>query len=272
MARWPATDQPLAPLFDASVGEAGDGHIPCGVCSVKGEERAWIVCPRRLLSFHAGRPSPQQRPLLDRVLRLAGFESGEKVDVWAEVPLREGNFNYRLDYVLRAGAKAPIIVEIMTASTSGGNRAKRTDIKSAFCDAVLYACGLSPERGASPGANIRQVWARMASQLIVKSEVANRWGGRAIWVVQDKLVDYIRKHTGLRVDALDATDTWRTDEVNVVSASMDDPEDIRLYAGPVQSSDGGPSWSELLRTPSMPDVSSLTSGLSNRPVVATITA
>ena len=35
MARWPATDQPLASLFDPSVGEEGGGFIPCGVCSVR---------------------------------------------------------------------------------------------------------------------------------------------------------------------------------------------------------------------------------------------
>ena len=60
-------------------------------------------------------------------------------------------------------------------------------MKNAFCDAVLYAAGLLDERGQSPGVNIRQVWARMASQLIVKSEIANEWGGSAIWVVQDAL-------------------------------------------------------------------------------------
>ena len=33
MARWPATEQPLAPFFDPSVGKK-NGFIPCGVCSV----------------------------------------------------------------------------------------------------------------------------------------------------------------------------------------------------------------------------------------------
>ena len=157
MARWPARDQPLAPFFDRSVGDR-DGHIPCGICSVLAA-RSWAICPRRLLTFDAEQPSPQQRPLFERVLHLAGFASGDTVRVWSEISLRDqaSNLNYRLDYVLCAEGRPPIIVEIMTASTSGGNRAKRTDIQNAFCDAVLYAEGTLAERGQSPGVNIRQV-------------------------------------------------------------------------------------------------------------------
>ena len=207
MARWPALDQPLAPFFDRSVGAQGDGYIPCGVCSVFASQ-SWAVCPRRLLTFDAQQPSPEQRPLLDRVLQLGGFVSGDTVRVWSEVPLRDkaSNLNYRLDYVLSVEGRPPIIVEIMTASTSGGNRAKRTDIQSAFCDAVLYAEGNLSKRAQSPGVNIRQVWARMASQMIVKSQIANSWGGCTIWVVQDALMNYIRSNTGLRLDALASSD------------------------------------------------------------------
>lgn len=32
MARWGATEQPLAPFLDATVGETGGGFIPCGLC------------------------------------------------------------------------------------------------------------------------------------------------------------------------------------------------------------------------------------------------
>ena len=256
MARWPALDQPLAPFFDPSVG-ARDGYIPCGVCSVFGT-RSWVVCPRRLLTFDAARPSPEQRNLLERVLRLAGFASGDTVRVWSEISLRDdaNNLNYRLDYVLCAEGRPPVIVEIMTASTSGGNRAKRTDIQAAFCDAVLYAEGNLPERGKSPGVNSRQVWARMASQIIVKSEIANGWGGCAIWVVQDALMDYIGKNTGLRLDELLSPD-WRIGEVNVVSASIDAPDDIRLYAGPILSKRGEACWTELLNAPATPTVDAL---------------
>ncbi len=136
--------------------------------------------------------------LFNKVLRLGGFESGNVVRVWSEVPLRDKtqNLNYRLDYVLRSGEGPPLVVEIMTASTSGGNRSQRTDIRNAFCDAVLHAMGTIPEKRQSPGVNIRQVWARMASQLVVKSQIVNAWGGRTIWVVQDTLVAALRGSTG----------------------------------------------------------------------------
>lgn len=262
MARWPAADQPLAPFFDSSVGERGGGFVPCGVCSVTVGERHWAICPRRLLTFDAAHPSPQQRPLLEKVLHLGGFRSGDSVRVWSEIPLRDrmNNLNYRLDYVLRADGRPPVIVEVMTASTSGGKRADRTDIQSAFCDATLYAEGNLPVRNQSPGVNIRQVWGRMASQLVVKSQIANRWGGCTIWVVQDALLEYIRSNTGLRLDELHSQD-WKTNEVNVISSSIDVPENIQLFAGPVHSEAGEACWTELLDTPATPNVDVIESKL-----------
>ena len=191
--------------------------------------------------------------------------------VWSEIPLRDkSGLNYRLDYVLRADERPPVIVEVMTASTSGGNKSKRTDMQSAFCDAVLYGNGLLAERGLSPGVNARQVWARMASQLVVKSEIANNWGGRTIWVVQDALIDYIGRQTGLRLDELYSPE-WEVGEVNVVSASIDDPNDIRLYSGPVRSRSGEACWNELLSTPSVPSLNTLTGRLTDDRVIATLT-
>ena len=268
--RWPAEQQPLAPFFSSAVREGGDGYIPCGVCSVRISQTNWAVCPRRLLSFDGPNPSEQQRPLWHRVLELAGFDDNDTVRVWSEISLRDqSGLNYRLDYVLRTDDRPPVIVEVMTASTSGGNKSKRTDMQSAFCDAVLYANGVLPERGLSPGVNARQVWARMASQMIVKSEVANRWGGRTIWVVQDALMEYIGRQTGLRLDELYSPD-WSTGEVNVISASIDDPEDIRLYSGPIHSQGGEACWTELLSTPSIPSVDSLTDRLTDDRVIATL--
>ena len=270
MMRWPASEQPLAPFFDAAVGVRTGGFIPCGVCSVEIADRNWAVCPRRLLSFEASEPSSQQRPLWNRVLQLGGFKAGDTVQVWSEISLRDSSgLNYRLDYVLRADERPPIIVEVMTASTSGGNRRQRTDMQSAFCDAVLYANGLLSERRLSPGVNARQVWARMASQLVVKSEVANGWGGRAIWVVQDTLMEYIGRQTGLRLDELYSPD-WKTGEVNVVAASIDDPSDIQLYSGPIHSQGGEACWTELLSTPSLPEMESLTSRLTDDRAIATL--
>lgn len=51
----------------------------------------------------------------------------------------------------------PIIVEVMTSSTSGGNKRKRSCIPQAFEDCMLGQPHLAP------GINYRQVWARMAS-------------------------------------------------------------------------------------------------------------
>ena len=194
--------------------------------------------------------------------------SGDTVRVWSEVPLRDkaSHLNYRLDYVLCVEGRPPIIVEIMTASTSGGNRAERTDIQSAFCDAVLYAEGNLSERGQSPGVNIRQVWARMASQMIVKSQIANSWGGCTIWVVQDALMDYIGSNTGLRLDALASSD-WEAGEVNVISSSIDAPNGIRLYTGPIHSRNGEACWTELLDTPATPSVDMLHSKLDDDRVI-----
>ena len=272
MVRWPATEQPLAPLFDPSVGEAGGGFIPCGVCSVRLAALDWAVCPRRLLTLESGFSSDSQRPLAERVLRLAGFRDGDRVRVWSEVTLsdRETNVDYRLDYVLRKEDRPPVIVEIMTASTSGGNKRKRTDMQAAFCDAVLYANGLQTERGGSPGVNVRQVWARMASQMIVKSEIANGWGGCAIWVVQDSLLSYMRTNTGLRLDEL-RSPNWQLGEVNVVSANINNPNDLELYAGPIRSRHGEACWTELLSAPDIPRMDRLTDRLTDDAVVTTLT-
>ncbi len=85
----------------------------------------------------------------------------------------------------------PNIIEIMTSSTSGGNKDKRTQIAMAFEDALLG----KPHK--APGINYRQVWGRMVSQLISKSEITAHWEGATIWVVQDVLAKYISKTTAL---------------------------------------------------------------------------
>ena len=85
-----------------------------------------------------------------------------------------------------------VIVEIMTSSTSGGNKNRRTQMPMAFEDAVLHG-----PAHAAPGINYRQVWARMVSQLIVKSQIGNAWGGKTFWLLQDVLADYISDSTAL---------------------------------------------------------------------------
>ena len=270
MARWPANAQPLASFFEKQVGVQSSGYIPCGVCSVAMANQTWAICPRRLLTLEG--ESQAQKKLRERILSVAGFVSGDRIRVWSEISLRDSdtNMNYRLDYVLVNDGKPPVIIEVMTASTSGGNKSERTDIQSAFCDGVLYSQGLLNERRQSPGVNVRQVWARMASQIIVKSQVANAWGGRTIWVIQDALLNYIRSNTGLRVDDLHSPD-WQAGEVNVIASSIGCPSDIKLYSGPVQSKNGEACWAELLNTPAIPRVGILTDKLNNRNRIAEFT-
>ena len=150
---------------------------------------------------------------------------------------------------------SPSLVEIMTSSTSGGNKATRTTVALAFEDAMLL------REHTAPGINYRQVWARMVSQLIVKSEVAIAWGGKTIWVVQDKLVDYICKSTALNIRSFFSD---HLDEVNMLSfgygdmhgktAGVLDLVDATLYAGPISASpqNDTPSFQDMIRTPLKP--------------------
>lgn len=87
----------------------------------------------------------------------------------------------------------PVIIEVMTASTSGSDREAGTDIASSFTDAILgreHNC---------PGINKRQVWGRMATQLFAKSALAEEWGGKTIWLVQDQLLKNIELTTKLNL-------------------------------------------------------------------------
>lgn len=285
MAQVSASDQALGPFFDKSVGDTTGGFLPCGICTVRSprENSIWAICPRRLLSFGADGVSDRHKRLADHIFAIAGFSPNEKIDVWSEISLRESGegkaqFNYRLDYVLRSTAHGavPIIVEVMTASTSGGNRSKGTDIQGAFRRAVLYtqqpineARQPINEAIKAPGVNIRQVWARMASQMIAKSEAANSWGGRTIWVVQDRLVDYIRSNTALPLDDL-RSPNWLPGEVNMLVSDLAGPTE--LYAGPIRPSGSSRKcWMELLGTPHIPTLESISQKLEKSKPIATIT-
>ena len=135
----------------------------------------------------------------------------------------------------------PVIVEVMTSSTSGGNKRKRSCIPQAFEDCMLGRPHLAP------GINYRQVWARMASQLIVKSQTAMAWHGKTIWVLQDLLADYITASTALDLGRFVSE---HTSEVNILAFSYGDNfrrsrdnqtvalEKSALYAGPIRASDG----------------------------------
>lgn len=161
----------------------------------------------------------------------------------------------------------PVIVEIMTSSTSGGNKNDRTTIPMAFEDAILHG------NHSGPGINYRQIWARMLSQLIVKSELGLAWGGKTIWVLQDTLVDYISRSTALDVHYFRAE---KTSEVNLLSVSYDsnfetnsgiiELRKVVLYAGPIQPKNASkePSFQDMIRIALVPPLSKLFQLLSAR--------
>ncbi|MDR1468024.1 MAG: hypothetical protein LBT00_01880 [Spirochaetaceae bacterium] len=135
-----------------------------------------------------------------------------------------------------------IIIEVMTSSTSGGNKKKRTQIAMACEDAILNGMGHN-----APGINYRQVWARMVSQLIVKSQVALAWNGRTIWLVQDVLADYISKSTALvlpeylseKLDEVNILSVRYGDAVNDKTTELIELKEARLFSGPISSSSAG---------------------------------
>lgn len=172
----------------------------------------------------------------------------------------------------------PLVVEIMTSSTSGGNRRNRTTIPQAFEDAILNGA----DGHAAPGINYRQVWARMVSQLIVKSEVGVKWGGRTIWILQDVLADYISSSTALDLRGFHA---HQTSEVNILSLSYGNAyqpgqkgvaelKQGELFSGPIRppGSSSAQGFQDMIRTPIVPPKSSLIRALASRKKVNTITA
>jgi hypothetical protein len=149
------------------------------------------------------------------------------------------------------------IVEIMTSSTSGGDKKKRTQIAMAFEDAVKQGMDHN-----APGINYRQVWARMVSQLIVKSQVGLSWGGKTIWVLQDVLANYISSSTALN---LARYISQQSDEVNILSFGYGDSalhdartdtieglSDSTFYAGPITDSKTGGGFVEIVKIGAAP--------------------
>ncbi len=116
-----------------------------------------------------------------------------------------------------------IIVEVMTSSTSGGDKKKRTQIGMALEDALLYG-----EHHNGPGINYRQVWARMVSQLIVKSQVGLAWNGKTIWFIQDILAKYISSSTALDLSKYLSD---QSDEVNILTFGYGNVNEKQLNGG-----------------------------------------
>ena len=165
-----------------------------------------------------------------------------------------------LDFVEDFPIGSPYIIEIMASSTSGGNKLNRTTIPQSFEDAILG------KPHVAPGINKRQVWARMVSQLIVKSEVAMSWGGKALWLIQDNLADYITASTALDLRKFVSQNL---SEVNLLSFSYGDKQpnlggiiELRLsnlFSGQISANakDAKPSFSDMIRTPLLPPIKSL---------------
>lgn len=162
----------------------------------------------------------------------------------------------------------PVIIEIMTSSTSGGNKRKRTTIPMAFEDAMLG------HQHNAPGINFRQVWARMVSQLIVKSETAIGWGGTCIWLVQDLLINYICESTALDIRRFL---NQNTSEVNMLGFSYGNAYQRgggvielaadELFSGPMSppgANRDARSFQDMVRAPIRPPRARLLSVLSSK--------
>ncbi len=146
------------------------------------------------------------------------------------------------------------IIEVMTSSTSGGNKNKGTTIQQSFINA------LKDEDHESPGINYRQVWARMVSQLIVKSQIGASWGSKTLWIVQDSLTNYISKSTDLNLKKLISE---FSKEVNIVSLKYTDEFDENgciklglknLYAGEIPKVTGDTDFNKLLQASVIPEM------------------
>lgn len=167
----------------------------------------------------------------------------------------------------------PYIIEVMTSSTSGGNKKNRSCIPQAFEDSVLNKSHIAP------GINYRQVWARMASQMIVKSQAALAWGGHTIWILQDLLADYISTSTALDLKLFISE---HLSEVNILSFSYDEkylnPDknepieltDSILFSGPIRpfnnKSHVPPSFQDIVLASVCPPKSVLLAALCKKPI------
>lgn len=167
----------------------------------------------------------------------------------------------------------PYIVEVMTSSTSGGNKRIRSCIPQSFEDCILG------KPHTAPGINYRQVWARMVSQMIVKSQAAIAWGGYTIWVLQDVLADYISTSTALDLKRFI---TEKLSEVNILSFSYSDkfksPQkgstinltDSTLFAGPIrpynEKSKMPPSFQDIVLASVCPPKSVLLAALAKKTI------
>ena len=194
----------------------GSKPLPLGICSCwvrrqnESVERPWILCPKRLLALEP--PCPV---IPKEVRQLIEIKEGREVGVWRELKIRRREseadsgrfFEYTFDFLLMELSSSgepvgvPYIVEVMTSSTRGGGLSEH------MADVVLGR----PQRHLGGVVdsiytpNYRQVFERMLGQFIAKSEIAEHWGGRTVWVFQDVLLDYIEQTTAFASADLDTS-------------------------------------------------------------------
>ena len=253
----------------------GIDKVPSGICSIQLRDDAspWIICPRRLFYPRQNSTNDVQKILLSK----CNFPHYMQIGVWSEVKIKykadtNRNFDYAFDYIFMPIVEgipvgSPVIIEVMTSSTSGGNKKIRSTIPQAFEDCMLG------KNHIAPGINYRQVWARMASQLLVKSQVATAWGGKTIWIIQDSLADYISSTTALNLQNFISE---QMSEVNILSFAYDNYENPAtsktlplkikaLYSGEIHSSEKvRPCFQDIILTSVCPPRQVLISALSKK--------
>ena len=279
-----------------------------GVCSIQSDNETWLVCPRRLFGVKDAKASLLPHELL--MLQNMDFPRGVPLSIWAEVNLslrdEDSSFNYHFDYVialtqhislqqlrtefaddpqllkdLRHRAVEGVleipdlsqfaIIEVMTASTSGSNTVKGTDIRSAFKKAVLG------QPHSSPGINKRQVWGRMATQLFAKSACAEHWGGKTYWLLQDEFLAEIEKTTGLSSQLIEQGGVSPKDTVNLVVFNVNQRTGETSYLRVLSGSAGLPfadlnhSYTGILLPKKVPAKRELLRGMLRRQALMRVT-
>lgn len=222
-----------------------------GICSIQSEDETWLVCPRRLFAVRDDQKTllPHEQAAIEQMNL-----PNEPLGIWAEVNIstrdENSSFNYHFDYVISPVQKLTLeevktmfpddpdllrqlrtratnnsiliptlepfaILEVMTASTSGSNKRKGTDISSAFKKAIL---GLPHS---TPSINKRQVWGRMATQLFAKSACAESWGGKTFWLLQDQFLNEIEATTRLSSHAIQNQESSAQNNIHLIVFGID---------------------------------------------------
>jgi hypothetical protein len=163
----------------------------------------------------------------------------------------------------------PYILEVMTASTSGSDTKKDTDMRSAFRNAILH------NNHESPGINKRQVWGRMVTQLFAKTALAHEWGGRTVWIIQDELLRNIELTTRLRTNSISSNSSQ---DISLIIMHYDTHADgsrkmsfkVKLDGDPGIDFDGNNTFTDILLPKSAPPKVELLKAILRRKIEAVV--